>query len=106
VIFNLFDNALKYGGADPAIEVTLSTGQEQLQFSVKDNGIGISPVYKEKIFDKFFRVPSGDKHNVKGYGLGLSYASYVVQRHGGRITVESRLAAGSCFTVKIPRNHV
>ncbi|NJO25726.1 MAG: HAMP domain-containing histidine kinase, partial [Bacteroidia bacterium] len=67
-----------------------------------DNGIGIAPEYRTKIFDKFFRVPSGDRHNVKGYGLGLSYVAEVVKRHHGFIDVESNKGNGSNFIVKIP----
>jgi two-component system phosphate regulon sensor histidine kinase PhoR len=106
VIFNLLDNALKYSVQDPSIQVRLEAGQEQLLLSVTDNGMGIPAAYKERIFEKFFRVPTGDRHNVKGYGLGLSYASYVLQRHGGEISVESQEGTGSRFTVKIPRDHV
>jgi len=106
VIFNLLDNALKYSGLHPSIQIGLEAGREQLTLSVSDNGIGISPAYQEKIFEKFFRVPTGDRHNVKGYGLGLSYVSYVLERQGGIISVDSKEGAGSRFTVKIPRDHV
>lgn len=106
VIFNLLDNALKYSKASPAIRVDLGEEEDQLVLSVTDNGIGIPTAYKDRIFEKFFRVPTGDQHNVKGYGLGLSYVAYVVQRQGGAISVDSRLGEGSRFTVKIPRNHV
>jgi len=106
VIFNLLDNALKYSKASPAIRVDLGEEEDQLVLSVTDNGIGIPTAYKDRIFEKFFRVPTGDQHNVKGYGLGLSYVAYVVQRQGGAISVDSRLGEGSRFTVKIPRNHM
>ena len=106
VIFNLLDNALKYSRQDPAIRIQLSAAEEKLILSVTDNGAGIPAAYKDRIFEKFFRVPTGDRHNVKGYGLGLSYVSYVLQRQGGEISVESQEGAGSRFTVKIPRDHV
>ncbi len=102
VIYNLFDNALKYSTRDPKIEVTLKSKAEHVELSVTDNGIGISDEYKEKIFDKFFRVPSGDHHNTKGYGLGLSYVSHITKRHQGFITVESEVSKGSTFTVFLP----
>ncbi len=105
VIFNLLDNALKYSKPHPAIDVSLVAEADQLVLSVSDDGVGIPPAYREKIFEKFFRVPTGDKHNVKGYGLGLSYVSYVLKRHGGKISVESQLDVGSRFTIKIPRSH-
>ena len=102
VIYNLLDNALKYSKEDPQIDVCLQSKAEHIELSVKDNGIGIAGEYKEKIFDKFFRVPSGDHHNTKGYGLGLSYVSHIAKRHQGSITVESELGKGSKFTVYFP----
>lgn len=102
VIYNLLDNALKYSKENPVIDVHLKSTREFLEFSVSDNGIGIPPAYKEKVFDKFFRVPAGDKHNTKGYGLGLSYVSEVVKRHHGNVEVESELGKGSTFTAKFP----
>ena len=103
VIFNLLDNALKYSRQDPSIRVGVAGEPEQVVLSVTDNGMGIPSAYIGRVFEKFFRVPTGDQHNVKGYGLGLSYVSYVLQRHGGRISVESEEGVGSCFTIKIPR---
>jgi two-component system, OmpR family, phosphate regulon sensor histidine kinase PhoR len=102
VIYNLLDNALKYSQENPVIEVNILSHAEHISLSVKDNGIGIPPEYKGKIFEKFFRVPMGDKHNIKGYGLGLSYVSEIASRHQGYISVESELGKGSTFTVNIP----
>jgi len=102
VIYNLLDNALKYSKEDPQIDVCLRSKAEHIELSVTDNGIGIANEYKEKIFNKFFRVPSGDHHNTKGYGLGLSYVSNIAKRHQGFITVETELSKGSKFTVYLP----
>ncbi|MEY2901013.1 MAG: hypothetical protein RLY89_119 [Bacteroidota bacterium] len=102
VIYNLLDNALKYGGSKPEIKVELAATPQEFKLRVEDNGIGISPEYANKVFEKFFRVPSGDHHNIKGYGLGLSYAAHVVHQHGGTISVESQPGKGSAFTIKLP----
>lgn len=102
VIYNLLDNALKYGGDKPEIKVELAATPQEFKLRVEDNGIGISPEYANKVFEKFFRVPSGDHHNIKGYGLGLSYAAHVVQQHGGSISVESQPGKGSAFMIKLP----
>ncbi|MCU0393784.1 MAG: HAMP domain-containing histidine kinase, partial [Thermoflexibacter sp.] len=69
----------------------------------QDNGIGISSEYKDKVFDKFFRVPTGNIHNIKGYGLGLSYVASVIHQHGGAISVESKEDIGSIFTISLPK---
>ncbi|MBS1597174.1 MAG: GHKL domain-containing protein [Bacteroidetes bacterium] len=105
VIFNLLDNALKYSKANPSIQIRLEEAQQQLRITVIDNGIGIPEAYKDKIFDKFFRVPTGDKHNVKGYGLGLSYIAYVLKRQGASIEVESKEGIGSSFMILIPKGN-
>jgi two-component system phosphate regulon sensor histidine kinase PhoR len=102
VVYNLLDNALKYSKENPVINVQLKSHPEHIELSVSDNGIGIEPAYKEKIFDKFFRVPSGNKHNIKGYGLGLSYVAEVLKRHQGRVHVETELNKGSIFTATFP----
>jgi two-component system phosphate regulon sensor histidine kinase PhoR len=105
VIFNLLDNALKYSKANPVIQVDLFATRDQIEMSVTDNGIGISHEYRQKVFDKFFRVPAGDTHNVKGYGLGLSYVAYVASRHHGTIDLESQPGIGSRFIIKLPVVH-
>lgn len=102
VIYNLLDNALKYSQENPVIDVNILSHENHISLSVKDNGIGIPPEYKGKVFEKFFRVPMGDQHNIKGYGLGLSYVSEIAFRHQGYITVDSELGKGSTFTVNIP----
>ncbi|HKP32715.1 MAG TPA: ATP-binding protein, partial [Chitinophagaceae bacterium] len=95
----------KYSKENPSIQISIQDEGESVQLSVTDNGIGIPPQYKDKIFEKFFRVPSGDKHNAKGYGLGLSYALHVVKKHNGEIAVESQPGIGSRFTIKFPKTH-
>jgi two-component system phosphate regulon sensor histidine kinase PhoR len=102
VLYNLLDNALKYSREKPDILVHIVDHKQYLEIRVTDNGIGIAKEYEKRIFEKFFRVPSGNRHNTKGYGLGLSYVSHIVQRHLGYITVESELHKGSTFSVKIP----
>ncbi|QEC67865.1 HAMP domain-containing histidine kinase [Panacibacter ginsenosidivorans] len=103
VIYNLLDNALKYSKEKPVINVQLSAlPNDILEIKVSDNGIGIASEYRQKIFDKFFRVPTGDKHNTKGYGLGLSYVSEILKRHMGFICVESEKEKGSTFIIKLP----
>jgi two-component system phosphate regulon sensor histidine kinase PhoR len=102
VLFNLLDNALKYSRENPSIHIELKDETERILFCITDNGIGIPAEYHKKIFEKFFRVPAGDTHNVKGYGLGLSYVAYVIQRHHGSIEVESQPGIGSRFIIKLP----
>jgi two-component system, OmpR family, phosphate regulon sensor histidine kinase PhoR len=105
LIYNLVDNALKYSDKNPSITVKLVDQQNKLVLSIQDNGIGIPSAYKKKIFEKFFRVPTGDVHTTKGYGLGLSYVSEVVKSHGGDIIVESEISKGSCFIINLPKRH-
>ncbi|MCB0599412.1 MAG: HAMP domain-containing histidine kinase [Lewinellaceae bacterium] len=102
VIYNLIDNALKYSTEKPRIQIHLQNGQDGVRLSVQDAGLGIPPEYQARIFDKFFRVPRGDEHDIKGYGLGLSYVAKVVEKHGGTIKVQSRPGEGSRFTITLP----
>ena len=110
VVFNLVDNALKYRSKEPpVVKVSLNTMPGgRVCLSVEDNGIGIAPEYQPKIFEKFFRVPAGNVHNVKGHGLGLSYVAHVIQQHNGNIRVESPVrpdvseGKGCRFVVELP----
>ena len=103
VIYNLLDNALKYSKEHPIINIQLSLlPRDILELKVNDNGIGIPQEYRFKIFTKFFRVPTGDTHNIKGYGLGLSYVKEIVHQHMGFIVVESEPGLGSTFIIKVP----
>ncbi|WP_104383623.1 cell wall metabolism sensor histidine kinase WalK [Sphingobacterium sp. HMA12] len=102
VINNLLENAIKYAGQHVKVKVEIKGGKEHVQIRIKDNGKGIAPEYHQQIFDMFFRVPSGNLHDVKGFGLGLAYVKQVVKRHEGKITVESELGKGSTFTIRLP----
>lgn len=102
IIFNLIDNAIKYSKESPEICVKTEDTENGINIYIKDNGIGISKENQRKIFEKFYRVPTGNVHNVKGFGLGLSYVQAVVQKHGGEISVQSELGKGSTFKVFLP----
>ena len=104
VVFNLLDNALKYSKENAAIQVDISEAHDNIVLKVTDNGIGIPQEYKTKIFEKFFRVPTGDQHNAKGHGLGLSYAAQVIRQHRGNIEVDSHEGLGSTFTITLPKS--
>lgn len=101
VIHNLIENAMKYGERPCKIDIHLSNEGEALKLKITDNGPGIPEEYRHKIFDKFFRVPSGDKHNVKGHGLGLSYVKQVIQSHGGSIALAESSSKGSSFVIQL-----
>ncbi|MCU0375961.1 MAG: HAMP domain-containing histidine kinase [Chitinophagaceae bacterium] len=105
VLYNLLDNALKYRSEKPEIEVALTPSGSSWMIEVSDNGPGIDAAYQDKIFEKFFRVPQGDRHDTKGYGLGLSYVADMVQRHQGTISVKSQPGKGTTFTIRLP-NHL
>lgn len=101
-INNLIDNAINYSGEAVTIRISSNKQDRIWRLSVKDNGIGIPRVYQDAIFDRFFRVPTGNLHPVKGFGLGLSYVRQVVEKHGGQIEVSSEPGIGSEFTLLIP----
>lgn len=101
-VYNLLDNALKYGGDTPAIQLNLSKKEPCVILSVSDKGPGIPPEYAGKVFEKFFRIPAHDRHNVKGHGLGLSYVASIVKQHDGQIHLESKPGKGCSFTISIP----
>jgi two-component system phosphate regulon sensor histidine kinase PhoR len=102
VIFNLLDNAVKYSKEVPEIEVKTEIKKEHALISVSDSGIGIAKDHQSQIFDRFYRVPTGNVHNVKGFGLGLSYVKKIVDSHDGQIKVESALNKGTKFSILFP----
>lgn len=103
VLYNLLDNAIKYGGQPPSISLQLQQVGHQAVLSVADRGMGIPAAYRQRVFEKFFRVPHGNTHNIKGYGLGLSYVAAVLQKHRGSIVAEPGPdGTGSRFVVTLP----
>jgi two-component system phosphate regulon sensor histidine kinase PhoR len=102
VIYNLIDNAVKYNHGKPTLLIRTANSNGRLLVSVSDNGIGISPEEQKKVFHKFYRVPTGNIHDVKGFGLGLNYVKSIIEKHGGSISVDSEPGKGSSFTITLP----
>lgn len=104
VVYNLIDNALKYK-ADRLTQICIEVldSKTKTQLIISDNGIGIPAIYIDQIFNKFFRVPQGNQHNVKGYGLGLNYVSNIIEQHKGTVTIKSEEGKGSQFTISLPK---
>jgi two-component system phosphate regulon sensor histidine kinase PhoR len=104
VVNNLLDNAVKYRNGNPQIIISTKNATKGIIIAIKDNGIGISRENQKRIFDQFFRVPTGNIHNVKGFGLGLCYVKKIVEEHGGKIWVDSAIGQGSTFSCYLPSN--
>lgn len=102
VVFNLLDNAAKYAIERPVIQITTQSNNKGLTLIVKDSGPGIAKEHQKHIFDKFYRVPTGNVHDVKGFGLGLHYVKTIVEAHGGKVRLKSRIGEGSAFEVFLP----
>ena len=104
VIFNLMDNAVKYRKPDQPINIYIRTWNDDtsLYLSIRDTGVGIKKDNLKKVFEKFYRVHTGNVHDVKGFGLGLAYVKKIIDLHKGDITVESEYGKGTKFTIKLP----
>jgi signal transduction histidine kinase len=103
VFNNLIENGIKYSGDPVKIDIKTEDKNDHILITVKDNGIGIDTRYQQKLFDKFYRVPTGNKYTIKGYGLGLFYVKEMIKNHNGIIEVQSRLNKGTKFKIKLPK---
>lgn len=103
LLATVIDNAVKYS-TDPIVDIRVSDESEHVTIEIEDNGCGISKEHLSHVFEKFYRVPTGDIHTVRGYGLGLYYAKQVVELHKGTISMNSRVGKGTTVTIKLPRN--
>ncbi len=102
IIYNLVDNAIKYSEKAPFISISTYNVKKGIEIEIKDSGIGINKEHLPHVFERFFRVPKGSVHNVKGFGIGLFYVKYVVEKHGGSIVVKSKVNKGTTFTIYLP----
>ncbi len=102
VFVNLLSNAIKYSKRNPDIDIATRIENENLVILVKDNGIGIPAKFQKYIFDKYYRVPTGDVHDAKGFGIGLAYVKQIVEAHNGTISVESTSSEGTVFRIELP----
>ncbi|HAF27552.1 MAG TPA: sensor histidine kinase [Bacteroidales bacterium] len=102
LLLNLVDNALKYCEIKPEISISTYSDKKNVYLLIKDKGIGIHKKYQKKIFKKFFRIPTGNVHNVKGFGLGLSYVRDIIKSHGWKYKLKSEINAGTEFTLILP----
>jgi two-component system phosphate regulon sensor histidine kinase PhoR len=103
VIYNLIDNALKYNDKKPKLKLSIKDLGTKVELSLQDNGMGIEEKYQKQLFERFFRVPTGNKHNVKGYGLGLNYVAGVIKKHDGNIELSSKVGEGTTFRIYLPK---
>jgi two-component system phosphate regulon sensor histidine kinase PhoR len=102
VLYNLIDNAIKYCKTSPQIVIRTKDSNKYLLLEVEDNGIGISAENQKRVFQKFFRVSTGNVHDVKGFGIGLNYVKSIIEAHKGNIRLESDLGKGCTFKISIP----
>jgi len=101
-IFNLFDNSIKYSIEKPEIEIGTKNQDNKIHIWIKDSGIGMNPQTKKKVFRKFFRAETGNIHNVKGFGLGLSYVKLIIEKHNGHIDIISKPNEGTIVNLTLP----
>jgi len=102
VIFNLIDNSIKYSNTDTLIRIKTRSEDKRIKLTLSDNGIGMGKEQLSKIFDQFYRIPTGNIHDVKGFGLGLSYVQDIIKRLGGTIKVKSEANKGTEFEITLP----
>ena len=102
ILFNVIDNAVKYSGEDPHIVIRTAQIPDGVSLDIQDNGVGIAKEHLGKVFERLYRVPTGNVHDVKGFGLGLSYVKNVVERHGGSVQIESRVGEGTTLKLLLP----
>ncbi len=102
VVLNLLDNAVKYSKDSTKVKVITRDKSGGIEISIQDNGIGIEKEQLNQVFDQFYRVPTGNRHDVKGFGLGLYYVKLIIDKHGGKMSVKSKLGQGSTFSFWIP----
>jgi signal transduction histidine kinase len=105
VLYNLLDNALKYSPHQPIINVNLSRENGSIKLVIQDQGIGIESDYHDKVFEKLYRAPQQNRHDVKGHGLGLSYVADIIDKHHGKIDLVSEPGKGSTFSMTLPVWH-
>ncbi len=101
-ISNVIDNAIKYSTKPPKITIDIFIKNEIIFIRIRDNGIGIAKEHQKEIFEKFYRIPTGDLHNIKGFGIGLSYVKMVIDSFGGKVIVSSFKGKGSSFEIQLP----
>ena len=102
VIVNILDNAIKYSEKKPVIKIGTANSENGIELRITDEGIGMDIATQKHVFEKFYRLQSGNIHNIKGHGLGLSYVKKIVDIHGGNIIVKSKVGHGTTFLIKLP----
>jgi two-component system phosphate regulon sensor histidine kinase PhoR len=102
VIVNILDNAIKYSEKKPVIKIGTADSENGIELRITDEGIGMDIATQKHVFEKFYRLQSGDIHNIKGHGLGLSYVKKIVDIHGGNIIIKSKVGHGTTFLIKLP----
>ncbi|HLW40181.1 MAG TPA: HAMP domain-containing sensor histidine kinase [Brumimicrobium sp.] len=105
ILFNLLDNAVKYSEDSPEVLISTYDKDNGIEVSISDSGIGIPKDHISHVFEQFYRVPTGDTHNVKGFGLGLYYVKIIIDSHKGKINVASKVGKGTTFTIWLPKTH-